>query len=256
MGAIPTYRQAANIAGWMSRSDHVVFAAVADLQQNMTGDLLEIGAFEGRSAVILGGMAAGPDRVHICDPFDSRAGDDRNQRESADEYPALQRATFDQNYARFHESPPIVHQCLSAELELAAGSVRFAHIDGSHLYENIVHDIALVRRAVVPGAIVAFDDYRKQNAPGVSAAVWQAVSEGLVPIIMTSQKLYGAWAPPPIESVQAALDAHGCITRPVPFQERPIIYAAARLAGATRALRALTPPALVNRSSWLRQRLT
>ena len=45
----------------------------------MVGDLLEIGAFEGRSAVVVGGMAAPGQAVHVCDPFDSADGDERNQ---------------------------------------------------------------------------------------------------------------------------------------------------------------------------------
>ena len=105
-------------------------------------------------------------------------------------YPGLQLETFMRNYRRFHEQAPVVHQCPSATLELAARSFRFVHIDGSHLYENVAADLVLTKEAACRGAIIALDDYRKVAAPGVAAAVWTSVADGLTPIALTDGKMY------------------------------------------------------------------
>ena len=77
------------------------------------------------------------------------------------------------------------------------GTVRFAHIDASHLYEHVHGDILAVRELLTGHGVVVMDDYRAEHCPGVAAATWQAVAnEGLRPICITGTKFYGTWGDP------------------------------------------------------------
>ena len=80
---------------------------------------------------------------------------------------------------------------------VAPGSCRFIHVDASHMYVHVHEDALNARLLLAPGGVVAFDDYRAEHTPGVSAAVWQAVLEdGLVPFVLTPHKLYGVYDDP------------------------------------------------------------
>jgi len=55
-------------------------------------------------------------------------------------------------------------------------------------------DIANAHEALTPGGIVVFDDFRSAHAPGVGAAVWEAVRlHELVPFALTPAKMYATW---------------------------------------------------------------
>lgn len=76
-------------------------------------------------------------------------------------------------------------------------SLRFIHVDGSHLYDHVAADIESARIALDDDGVVVFDDFRSEHTPGVSAAVWQAVTgSGLRPIALSAGKFYGTWADP------------------------------------------------------------
>jgi hypothetical protein len=250
--AIPRFNDVSRLGGWFSRTDAAVFQAVDRAQRRLsiTGDLLEIGAFEGRSAVVLGALPRGGETFHICDPFDDRAGvDAANRSENAGHYQGLTRQIFEQNYLRFHPNLPTIHQCLSTELDLAPKSFRLVHIDGSHLYEVVRLDVQLVETLVVESAVVVLDDYRKPDTPGVSAAVWAAVARGLTPLVLTNQKLYASWSPErlTVEALEDALQALGCTTRRVTALSRDAIYASVPPSAAGRIANAVLPRAVVNR---------
>jgi hypothetical protein len=88
-------------------------------------------------------------------------------------------------------------------VEVPNASVRFLHVDGSHSYAAVRADIAHARRVLVPDGIVAFDDMLTAHTPGVQAAVWAEVANGLRPLVM-GRKLYATWSTRP-ELVQRRL---------------------------------------------------
>ena len=57
------------VEGWFGRGDAEVFLAV-DAEQAHRGDLLEIGVYLGKSAVLVGYMQRPDERFVICDLFD------------------------------------------------------------------------------------------------------------------------------------------------------------------------------------------
>jgi hypothetical protein len=192
------------VPGWFEDIDAAVFRAIdqADRAAGVDGDLLEIGAFLGKSAILLGYLVRPSERLVVCDLF---ANDDLHVDLDADaaHYGELSRAAFESNYARFHRRAASVIQRSSTELaeEGLGRSFRLVHVDGSHRYEIVRQDIDTALDLVVDGGIVVVDDYRTvPHALGVAAAVWEAVTDGkLIPLLATVQKLY-ACAPGSAES--------------------------------------------------------
>nr|WP_229876315.1 class I SAM-dependent methyltransferase [Streptomyces nojiriensis] len=167
--------------------------------EGQLGDLLELGAFMGKSAIFLGGYLRPGEEFTVCDLFDSPATDDFNIAENRESYPTLTRRGFETNYLAFHEALPTLIQAPTSVVadEVKPASCRFVHIDASHLYEHVVTDIASSRLVAAPDAVVVFDDYRSEHTPGVAAAVWAAVVTGeLHPICTSAMKLYATWGDP------------------------------------------------------------
>src|SRR5689334_17639302 len=92
---IASYR---DIRGWFTPIDHRVFTGLLDEQAESTpGDLVEIGAFMGKSAVVIGGYTRADERFVVIDLFGdlSLLGDDgddpANKEENRGSYPRLTR---------------------------------------------------------------------------------------------------------------------------------------------------------------------
>ncbi len=197
---IATYLQqdSRTVPGWFQPTDGWLMTIVAAMQdeEGITGDALEIGAFQGRSAILLAHLLGPQETMVVCDPFDGDTSSVVNDAENDRYYTGLQETSFREHYARFHTRPPEVHVMTSDVYADIAEADRFrlVHVDGSHLYDPVVGDIALTRRAMRAGGLVVFDDVFNGDLPGVAAAVWGAVATtDLVPVAMTEAKLYCAW---------------------------------------------------------------
>jgi hypothetical protein len=199
------WRERRLVVGAFWDMDFLLFDRILTTQpeRGARGDLLEIGALYGKSAIVLGCHAAPVEKVIVCDIFNDLEGGTENVAENAQSYIGLNRKKFENNYRRWVDRPPVVIEELSEHLvdRVAPRSLRFAHIDGSHLYEVVRTDITNVRGLMNDTGVVVMDDYRAMHTPGVAAAVWEAVfTEGLIPICLSEQKFYGAWNP---ETAQA-----------------------------------------------------
>lgn len=197
-----------DVPGWFPPLDQVLFTWFLDRQRTLgfSGDLLELGAYMGKSAILLGRHLAEGERFTVCDLFGGDAPDGANKAETAKSYASLTRQSFERNYLSFHEELPRVIEAPSSVIssEVAVGSCRFVHIDASHLYEHVRDDIGAAREILLPEGVVVLDDFRSEHTPGVSVATWEAVlNRGLRPICLSTQKLYGTWGDP--SSVQEEL---------------------------------------------------
>ncbi|ATW49711.1 class I SAM-dependent methyltransferase [Streptomyces peucetius] len=198
---LPRPERFADVKGWFWPVDQMVFDWFLTRQREAgrQGDLLELGAYMGKSAIFLGTYLGEGEKFTVCDLFDSPAPDDPNSAEMGRSYSTLTRRAFEANYLSFHDELPTVVQAPTSVIttEVAPDSCRFVHVDASHLYEHVHGDIAAARELLHPDGIVAFDDFRAEHCPGVSAAVWGAVpTTGLKPIVITGSKLYGTWGDP------------------------------------------------------------
>jgi hypothetical protein len=185
-----------DIEGWFYREDAILFEAIHAIQADhlLTGDLLEIGAYHGKSAAFLGFLRRPTERFVVCDLFGVPAVSPDNQAEQDDWYPGLGRQIFERRYRQIHEELPDILACHSRRLKQRARlsrTFRFIHIDGSHLYRIVRQDIRMATELLKAGGVVAVDDYRSAHTPGVAAAMWEAVlEERLMPICTTPQKMF------------------------------------------------------------------
>ncbi len=191
----------ATIKGWFNPSDRHIFEFLLGTQvrEGHGGNLVELGCFLGKSAVLIGEFLQPGETFTVLDLFEGEAGDVANTTELQTSYPALTRAAFEANYLRFHPRLPSVVQATSDRIVeyVAPGTARFVHVDASHLYQHVATDVESARSMLQPEGIVAFDDYRSDHTPGVAAAVWEAViTKGLHVIALTESKLYGTWGDP------------------------------------------------------------
>ncbi|MET9879801.1 class I SAM-dependent methyltransferase [Actinacidiphila glaucinigra] len=198
---IPRPQRFADVEGWFWPVDQLLFDWFLRRQHDREnrGDLLELGAYMGKSAIFMGNYLRQGERFTVCDLWDSPAVDDPNSAEMNKAYATLTRRAFEANYLSFHDRLPTMVQGPTSVItsHVGAGSCRFVHVDASHLYEQVSGDIAAARELLVPEGIAAFDDFRSEHCPGVAAAVWAAVATvGLKPIAVTGTKLYGTWGDP------------------------------------------------------------
>src|SRR5262245_47024743 len=171
------------IKGWFNEIDRRCFTALLDSQRGSPpGDLVELGAFQGKSAVVIGDYLRAGERFVVVDLFgdhDSFSGttqDLANQRENLRSYPGLTRRLFEENYLSVHDRLPAVVQGFSTEVvdHVEPATARFIHVDASHLYASVMTDCRSAKTLLRPGGVVAFDDYRNHKSPGVGAAVWES----------------------------------------------------------------------------------
>ncbi|WP_031035057.1 class I SAM-dependent methyltransferase [Streptomyces sp. NRRL F-5650] len=190
-----------DVPGWFWPLDQVLFSWFLERQERLgtPGDLLELGAYLGKSAILLGHRLRDGERLTVCDLFGAEPPDAANRAEAAKSYSSLTRQAFERNYLSFHDTLPTIVQAPSSAVadEVAPGSCRFVHVDASHLYEHVEGDIGAARELLGPDGIVVLDDFRSEHTPGVAVAAWEAVlNRGLRPVCLSSQKLYGTWGDP------------------------------------------------------------
>lgn len=183
------------VPGWFGLQDFWIFDFVLGAQSDQpAGDLLEMGPYLGRSAILLGLHRRRGEQVTVCDLFGDAPPDAANAREN-DGYPNLVRTGFEQHYADFTGELPRIIQAPTATLAhaLPPRSQRFVHVDAAHSYDRVAEDIDTACRLLRPGGVVACDDFRSVHTPGTAAAVWQAVLDGRLEVVcLSAQKLYAA----------------------------------------------------------------
>lgn len=213
---IPSFDEIEAIDGWFDHVDYVLFNAILAAQQESTvGDIVEVGPYFGRCSAVLGGWLREGETLKVVDLFGIPATELENAAEVAwNAYGSLSLAGFVKNYSGFHESLPEITHGESVELlqALGAASVRFAHIDGSHAYPNVVRDLQSTIPALTADGVIVIDDFRTEHAPGVAAAAWWLVASGqLVPFALSPQKLYASTSDRPdmSEFIIEASEANG-----------------------------------------------
>lgn len=188
-----------DIPGWFGPIDQFVFEFFLRVDAPERGDVVELGAYKGKSAAFIGAFVRGGETFTVCDLFGGDAEAKRNAVENKKSYSDLDRDVFERNYRAVRGDLPVVIQAPSSAIteQVKPASARFVHVDASHLYPHVVEDIRSAETMMQPGGVVVFDDYRSFHTPGVAAAVWGAVAEGrLRPVCLTWSKLYAVFDDP------------------------------------------------------------
>lgn len=190
-----------DVEGWLYPTDAQLLNVINEIQlsRGWGGDILEIGVYKGKSAILLGFFTQPGETLIVCDLFDSGASvSEENHSENAVFYPDLRQEDFEKNYLRFHDRLPAVHALPSTTLAdmVPAGSCRLVHIDGGHTYEATRTDIETARRLLGSGGVVVVDDWSSAHIPGVAMAFWEHFLTGsLTPLAFTKGKFYATWDP-------------------------------------------------------------
>lgn len=190
-----------DVPGWFSDQDQALISWLLERQNRLAiqGDLLELGAYLGKSAILIGRYRVGDQRLTVCDLFEDTAQDHDNHEEMQQYRSTLTRLAFERNYLAFHTTLPSIVQGPTSTIasHVAPQSCRFAHVDASHLYEHVEADIQACRALMHTEGLLVCDDFRAAHTPGVAAAVWSAVTSGeLHPICLSDSKFYGTWGDP------------------------------------------------------------
>jgi hypothetical protein len=183
------------IKGWLSIYDYTVFQMIGIIQDelNISGDILEIGAYQGKSSVVLGNLINSDEKLYICDIF-SKETDLNNKNEIIQSYDKYERNLLEANLVKFSSCDFKIFECNSLDLPkiLTKNKFRLIHLDGSHLYSIVSKDLHFMEEsALADNGIIAVDDFRTQHTLGVSFAVWESIIQSnLVPVLVTPQKMY------------------------------------------------------------------
>jgi hypothetical protein len=230
-----------SVPGWFAEVDARCFV-VADRCQTAAGtrgDLLEIGVYHGKSAILLGDLCKPGETLVVCDIFEEEAGvSAENRAEHRAYHGDLRRSAFEAHYRRFHPELPTIIAAPSATLdrERLAGRFRLVHIDGSHTETDVRQDILTARQLLGPGGVVIFDDWAQAHCPGVALAIWEEYLRGDLTLLgLTLSKMYATWDPRGLtpetwdQAVQAAglragVEGRRTTYAPIPYrlQGRPV----------------------------------
>jgi predicted O-methyltransferase YrrM len=205
----PSFR---DVPGWLAGADELLFEWLLTLQSRSgsRGDVVELGAYQGRSAIHIGRFVESDERFVVCDLFEDTQGDESVPAYVKSAYSSLTQASFERNYLQFHRDLPTIVRGLTSEITEHAepGSCRFVHIDASHAYADVRADTMAARTLLGDDGIVVFDDFRNAKTVGTAAAAWEAVAvDDLIPICVSDAKLYATWgdAMPPQHEIAECL---------------------------------------------------
>ena len=174
------------VPGWFTLTDHEMFVAINAIQEKfeISGNLLEIGTFCGKSGVLLSLLASSDEKVSLLDLFD-----DIEFEENLDssDYRKMTmdkvRKTLDK-YGRRYEL--VAGNSLEITKLIPVSPHRLIHIDGSHQYEVVKKDLLNALKYLTVGGVIILDDYRNFQYQGVGRAFWEFVEEHKMHLICST----------------------------------------------------------------------
>jgi hypothetical protein len=140
-------------------------------ETDVKGDMLEIGCYHGQSAAVLA-TALREGETLICNDLFMPCEDTRRDGHVVELKPPTP-TEFVDNLRKAGvdiQDKLIIAQCSSQELTTTR-KFRFIHIDGNHSEEYAMQDILFAIGHLAPGGVIAVDDWRSWQWPGVGNAV-------------------------------------------------------------------------------------
>lgn len=164
------YARVDAISGWLKPEDAYQFSLLLNTQTSLglRGDILEIGCYHGRSSALLALHLQPEEHLVVCDAFDLPLAEPYTPTPT----PLTLRTNLESAVPGLRSGALEIHRCYSGELHLPAGTrFRFVHVDGDHSEAACGQDLRLAAEHLLPGGIIAVDDYQHPDYPGVTAAV-------------------------------------------------------------------------------------
>ncbi|MGE0815708.1 MAG: class I SAM-dependent methyltransferase [Vicinamibacterales bacterium] len=170
------------VPGMMAREAGPMLFALA-ATQTTSGDIVEIGSWQGRSTIFLasGARAAANGRVYAVDHFRGNPGKARLFRAGRDDLSDLPgrfaRHVEDFGVGAFVELLAVESAEAARALRQRGVRVRLLFIDGNHEHDAVRADLEAFRDLLLPRALVVFDDY-SASFPGVTRCVDELAAAG------------------------------------------------------------------------------
>lgn len=155
------------IEGWFSYDAALMFMAYNQLiaRHGIAGNVLEIGVHHGLSTIAVATLRARGAKLYVVDLFEN------HQSENVSRSGAGHRKIFERNMREFFGETdfivPITGGSGALDRSAFEGEFSFCHVDGGHSRAETYHDLALSASLLVPGGLVALDDYFNPEFPGV-----------------------------------------------------------------------------------------
>ncbi len=159
------------IDGWFQADAALLFMAYNQLlaRHGVAGHTLEIGVHHGLSAIGVASLRGREKLFYAIDLFDDL------QSKNTSHSGAGERAVFERNMQRLFPDTGFLRTIARASADVVPADLglgfSFCHIDGGHSREETQRDLALCEAVLMPGGIVAIDDYFNPQFPGVSEGV-------------------------------------------------------------------------------------
>lgn len=203
---------------WYSDQQLKLLVSAYHASEHVHGEVLEVGAWEGRSTIALANAAA-PTVVHVVDHWLG------NTEEAADHVTVIVAKSRDV-YGRFMEN---IHRLTTGNVEVHQGDwrdilpswsapLRFAHLDAAHDYRSTRDLILGVLPRLGEGGVICGDDYASAHAGrfDLEGGVERAVRELLPGHLSVGNFFY--WmkggTTPALAGVEASPDGHLSPLRP------------------------------------------
>jgi hypothetical protein len=155
------------------------------------GNLVEIGVWHGRGAILFHHLLNEGECVYAVDIFDLRESEHSHFND-----PAILQANMRNFGCDDGRLVPVRmdtskngHKLLNM---VKPKTVRILHIDGGHNYEVVRRDIEIARRTLGKGAVLVFDDFFNHKHPGTTQAIMEflLLTPDIAPFLITEKKLW------------------------------------------------------------------
>jgi hypothetical protein len=179
------------VPGWFTLTDYEMFVAINTVQEKfaVSGNLLEIGTFCGKSGALLSLLAAPGESVSLLDLFDEVKFEENLETQ---DYRKMTMGRARKTLDKYGQAYKLVEgNSLEIEKLIPITPHRLIHIDGSHQYEVVKKDLLNALKYLTEGGVIVLDDYRNFQFPGVGRALWEFVeSHKMFLICSTPTKAY------------------------------------------------------------------
>ena len=170
-------KSSVKIEGWFSNDAARLFGWVDEIQKNnnVAGDLFEIGCHHGKSAQLMGAMARPQsETLAVCDLFgmqsDNVSNSGHGDRDIFESNMQLVR-DLGVSYRIFQKNSLALKQS-----EIGSG-YRFFHVDGGHNPDEALADLKLAASCLCEHGVIALDDPFRAEWPGVTEGLIRFLDE-------------------------------------------------------------------------------
>lgn len=182
------------IEGWLQDTTaHVIRELLQhQLQEGVTGDVMEIGVHHGRLFILLCLLARPSEKAIAVDLFDMQELNvDKSGLGNLDQLRANLKTFAQDTNVEFVKGDSIQ---LAESLKQRFRSLRYISIDGGHTREATCNDLWIAESILIPEGVVSLDDIYSLHWSGVTAGLAKYFAEGgsLIPFCLSPEKVHFA----------------------------------------------------------------